>query len=583
MAVEFQAFDPGAAVDAGARRMDNLLAGITRRRAGGMAAGGDLAGATNELYRAGQFEQAGALETRARQQKTDAAAAQDKQVERQKAFWETMDRASTALSRIPDMKNREAAYDSYLTPRLRALGIPDEVIAQGRGQLTDDSLAMTKGMAKRNLQAVNLGNGGFGVFDQDAGNLDVIREPVREPEYIAVPPGGQLVLKPGTGTGGFAPAHQNEPPPPGAGTPFNPGAPKPRGAPIPPGDVQQIIEQMVPGVRVTSGRRSAEHNAAVGGAPHSYHLSGQALDLVPPPGMSMQQLHDQLKASGQDFAELINEGDHVHVAWGGQAKPTQVAQSGGYPSVINGPPITPDWVDHGDYLENPKTGDRKSDPEAARNKDTEMTARQSAQTSMQLRTQFNGEKEVQNFNDVAASYEQVQRLARPNASTADDLALTYSFMKMLDPGSVVREGEFAMVGKTAGLPDQVVMALQRVDQGKGLTPAIRQRLAEAAGAVYDGRQRRYDQLVGQYQGYARDLGLPDATITARIKPDAGRPKSSGAQRGKDGFWYYPDPNKPGSFPRVPQGSINFLKAKPNTAAQFDEMYGPGSAARVLGK
>lgn len=158
----------------------------------------------------------------------------------------------------------------------------------------------------------------------------------------------------------------------------------------------------------------------------------------------------------------------------------------------------------------------------------EMSKRQTAQTSIQLRTQFNNEKEVQAFNDVAASYTQVKRLAKPNATPADDLALTYSFMKMLDPGSVVREGEFAMVGQTAGLPDQVIIALQRIDQGKGLTPPIRQRLVQAAATVYSARQGRYNQLVGQYQGYAKDLGLPDSTITARIAADGpARATSSG--------------------------------------------------------
>src|SRR5690606_27853353 len=73
------------------------------------------------------------------------------------------------------------------------------------------------------------------------------------------------------------------------------------------------------GVRITSARRSPERNKAVGGAPNSYHLRGQAFDLTPPEGMSMADLERQLRASGLPFAELINEGDHVHVAWHGEA------------------------------------------------------------------------------------------------------------------------------------------------------------------------------------------------------------------------------------------------------------------------
>lgn len=83
--------------------------------------------------------------------------------------------------------------------------------------------------------------------------------------------------------------------------------------------VQAQIESILPGVRITSGRRDPERNRSVGGAPNSYHLRGQAFDLAPPPGMSMADLERQLRASGLPFAELLNEGDHVHVAWNGEA------------------------------------------------------------------------------------------------------------------------------------------------------------------------------------------------------------------------------------------------------------------------
>src|SRR5690606_7644176 len=45
-------------------------------------------------------------------------------------------------------------------------------------------------------------------------------------------------------------------------------------------------------------------------------------DLTPPQGVSMADLERQLRASGLPFAELINEGDHIHVAWEGDADDT---------------------------------------------------------------------------------------------------------------------------------------------------------------------------------------------------------------------------------------------------------------------
>lgn len=70
------------------------------------------------------------------------------------------------------------------------------------------------------------------------------------------------------------------------------------------------LKSLVPGAVISSGLRSAEHNKAVGGVDNSNHLTGQAADVVPPPGMSMEQLDASLKSQG---FHTINEKDHVHV------------------------------------------------------------------------------------------------------------------------------------------------------------------------------------------------------------------------------------------------------------------------------
>jgi hypothetical protein len=152
-----------------------------------------------------------------------------------------------------------------------------------------------------------------------------------------------------------------------------------------------------------------------------------------------------------------------------------------------------------------------------------------------LRKEFNALPDVKDYGDVATAYQQVKALATKAHPTAgDDIALTYSFMKMMDPGSVVREGEFAMVGKAAGLSDQVVMGLQKLDQGKTLTPAIRQKLVESARTIHQQRRQRYEEVTQQYQGVAREGGLPDNLIQMRRNPDAAptRPVARPEQRAR---------------------------------------------------
>lgn len=84
-----------------------------------------------------------------------------------------------------------------------------------------------------------------------------------------------------------------------------------------PSDWGSYIEQMALGVApnlgVTSRQRSAARNRQVGGVADSYHTIDAARDFVPPKGMTMGQLHAQLKQQFGSGYDVINEGDHVHI------------------------------------------------------------------------------------------------------------------------------------------------------------------------------------------------------------------------------------------------------------------------------
>jgi uncharacterized protein YcbK (DUF882 family) len=73
-----------------------------------------------------------------------------------------------------------------------------------------------------------------------------------------------------------------------------------------------VAFQGLEGERITSTLRSPAKNRAVGGVANSYHLTGQARDSVPPPGMSMAAYAAELRRRNPNM-QVINEGDHVHI------------------------------------------------------------------------------------------------------------------------------------------------------------------------------------------------------------------------------------------------------------------------------
>lgn len=107
-----------------------------------------------------------------------------------------------------------------------------------------------------------------------------------------------------------------------------------------------------------------------------------------------------------------------------------------------------------------------------------------------------------NFAEAAPIYKSMVASA-PNNSKASDLNLVYGLGKIMDPGSVVREGEMIMVKNTAGIPEWLKGQIEAVNGGASLTPETRKAIMREAKIRIDSYQQMFNQDAEQYRGIAQ--------------------------------------------------------------------------------
>lgn len=130
--------------------------------------------------------------------------------------------------------------------------------------------------------------------------------------------------------------------------------------------------------------------------------------------------------------------------------------------------------------------------------------------------------------EVATAYEKV-RAAGADPSPAGDLSLIFGYMKMLDPGSVVREGEFATAQNAAAVPDRVRNMYNRIMTGERLNPVQRQDFIQQASNVYGGQMEQQNRFNQSFYDLALRTGVsPQDVVLSDIFSKEGKSGSKGA-------------------------------------------------------
>ena len=142
-----------------------------------------------------------------------------------------------------------------------------------------------------------------------------------------------------------------------------------------------------------------------------------------------------------------------------------------------------------------------------------------------MRKEYNSLDEVKAFKPVRAAFLKVKQSAE-KPSAAGDLALVFNYMKILDPSSVVREGEFKTAADATAwlqkseaegvaIPAPIAQAIRKLKDGTILTDAqrkdfvnIARKAASAQFAPVKDSYLQYRNIVNQMQ-LPEGLTLPD--------------------------------------------------------------------------
>jgi hypothetical protein len=104
-----------------------------------------------------------------------------------------------------------------------------------------------------------------------------------------------------------------------------------------------------------------------------------------------------------------------------------------------------------------------------------------------LRKEFQARTKV--YGELGTTFSNIQSSAKANTGPGD-IALITGFMKMLDPGSVVRETEFATARDTAGLYTRLENSLKKAESGQFLQPGQRQEFVSLAKQYLDSANKK---------------------------------------------------------------------------------------------
>ena len=123
-----------------------------------------------------------------------------------------------------------------------------------------------------------------------------------------------------------------------------------------------------------------------------------------------------------------------------------------------------------------------------------------------IKDAFSAEPIYKEFQGMKSAFSQIQESLK-KANPIGDVAAATKIMKLLDPGSVVRESELGIAMAATGKMDRLKNYVDMWKTGTLLTPTQRNEFNALATELYAASARAYNDKRGEYSGFGGKYGI----------------------------------------------------------------------------
>jgi len=133
-----------------------------------------------------------------------------------------------------------------------------------------------------------------------------------------------------------------------------------------------------------------------------------------------------------------------------------------------------------------------------------------------IANRYKGEKAVDFYQKLRSTWQKID-VAYNDAYEVEnpqvaDISMVFNYMKMLDPGSTVRESEYATARDTAGVPQEIVNTFNKLQGGGFLSDAQRRSFRNLAWNLFQKESSNVQELNERYKAQGDTFNVDVSTI-----------------------------------------------------------------------